>query len=124
MDGSGYPNKLKGDKIHKYGKILAICDVYHALTSRRVYKDKENPLNVADYIRKEGFTKLDPSMTQVFLKNISKFYVGNRVVLSTGKIGEIIYIHPQDDTKAIVKVGNEFIDFLKEKEIKIIDLII
>ena len=124
MDGSGYPDGIKGDKIHKYGRIIGICDIYHALTSRRVYKDKENPLKVADYIRSEGFTKLDPYMTGVFLKNISKCYVGNKVVLSTGEIGEIVYIYPQDDTKPIVKVGDEFVDILKEKDIEVIDIVI
>lgn len=124
MDGSGYPDGIKGDKIHRYARIIGICDIYHALTSRRVYKDKENPLKVADYIRSEGFTKLDPHMTGVFLKNISKCYVGNKVILNTGEIGEIVYIYPQDDTKPIVKVGDEFIDILKEKEVEVVDIVI
>lgn len=124
MDGTGYPNKIEGDKIHRYAKVIAICDIYHALTSRRVYKDKENPLKVADYIRQESFSRLDPYMTQVFLNNISKFYVGNRVVLSTGEIGEIIYIHPQHKTKPIVKVGDKYIDFIQEKDIEVVDIII
>ena len=124
MDGSGYPDGIKGDKIHKYGRIIGICDIYHAITSRRVYRDSENPLKVADYIRSEGFTKLDPYMTGVFLKNISKCYVGNKVVLSTGEIGEIVYIYPQDDTKPIVKVGDKFVDILKEENIEVVDIVI
>ena len=124
MDGSGYPDGIKGDKIHKYGRIIGICDIYHAITSRRVYRDRENPLKVADYIRSEGFTKLDPYMTGVFLKNISKCYVGNKVVLSTGEIGEIVYIYPQDDTKPIVKVGDKFVDILKEENIEVVDIVI
>ena len=124
MDGSGYPDGIEGDKIHRYAKIIGICDIYHAITSRRVYRDRENPLKVADHIRMEGFTKLDPYMTGVFLKNISKCYVGNKVVLSTGEIGEIIYIYPQDDTKPIVKVGDKFVDILKEGNVEVIDIVI
>lgn len=124
IDGSGYPNKLKGKEIHEYAKVLAICDIYHAITSRRVYKDKESPLRAADYLRDESFSRLDPTMTQVFLKNISKFYVGNKVLLSNGEIGNIVYIHPQDETKPIVKVDDYFIDFLKEQSIEILDIII
>lgn len=124
IDGSGYPEGIKGDKIHKYAKIISICDIYHALTSRRIYKDKENPLRVAEYIRSESFTKLDPHMTSVFLKNISKCYVGNKVVLNTGEIGEIIYIYPQDDTKPIVQVGDKFVDILKDSDIEVVDIII
>ena len=124
MDGTGYPNGVKGDRIHKYAKIISICDIYHALTSRRVYRDRESPLKVAEYIRKEGFQTLDPHMTQVFLENISKFYVGNKVVLSTGEIGMIVYVYPQSKTNPIVQVADKFIDLLKDQTIEIVDIII
>ncbi|MFA5576960.1 MAG: HD-GYP domain-containing protein [Tissierellaceae bacterium] len=124
VDGTGYPNGVKADKIHDYGKILAICDIYHALTSNRVYKDKDSPLTVADYLKKESFVSLDPYMTQVFLKNISKFYVGNKVLLSDGTTGLIVYIHPQDENRPIVQVGDKFIDFMKEQKLKILDILI
>jgi HD-GYP domain-containing protein (c-di-GMP phosphodiesterase class II) len=39
MDGSGYPNGVAGSEIHEYGRIIAICDVFDALTTRRVYQD-------------------------------------------------------------------------------------
>ena len=124
IDGSGYPNGVKGDKIHEFAKIIAICDIYHAITSRRVYKDKDSPLRAADCLRRESFSSLDPYITQIFLKNISKFYVGNKVLLSNGTTGVIVYIHPQDETKPMVKVGEEFIDFQKEQDVEILDIII
>lgn len=124
MNGTGYPNRVTGDRIHEYAKIIAVCDIYHALTSRRVYKDKDSPLRAADYLRKESFTSLDPYITQVFLKNISKFYVGNKVLLSNGTTGIIVYIHPQDETKPIVQVGESFVDFQKEQSLEILDIII
>lgn len=124
VNGTGYPNRVSGDRIHDYGKILAICDIYHALTSNRVYKDKDSPLRVADYLKHESFISLDPYMTQVFLKNISKFYVGNKVLLSDGATGIIVYIHPQDETRPIVQVGDKFIDFLKEQDLEILDILI
>jgi putative two-component system response regulator len=37
-DGSGYPNNLKGEEIPLAGRIVAICDVFDALTSKRYYK--------------------------------------------------------------------------------------
>ncbi len=39
VDGSGYPRGISGDKIHQFGKIIAVCDVFDALTTRRVYQD-------------------------------------------------------------------------------------
>lgn len=124
IDGTGYPNKVTGERIHKYAKVISICNIYHELTSRMIYNDKESPLKVADYIRSESFSSLDPNMTQVFLKNIATFYVGNKVVLNTGEIGIIIYIHPQDKTKPVIKVGDKYIDILQEKEIEVVDIII
>lgn len=124
LNGTGYPNGLKKEDIHEYAKIIAVCDIYHALTSDRVYKYRDSPLNVADYIRKESFESLDPEIVGVFLKNMSKFYVGAKVLLSNGSIGNIIYIHPQNKTKPIVKVGEEFIDFLNEDTLEIVDVII
>ncbi len=40
QDGSGYPQKLKGDEIHAYGRICSIADVFDALTSERSYQKK------------------------------------------------------------------------------------
>ncbi len=39
MDGSGYPNGLRGMELHDFGKIIAVCDVFDALTTRRVYQE-------------------------------------------------------------------------------------
>lgn len=124
VNGTGYPEGLKGGDIHEYAKIIAVCDIYHALTSDRAYKYKDSPFDVADYLRKESFQSLDPNIVGVFLKNISKFYVGNRVLLSDGSIGTIIYIHPQNTTKPIVKVDDKYIDFLVEDKLEILDIII
>ncbi len=124
MNGLGYPNKLKSEHIHDYAKIITICDIYHALISQRIYKDKENPLKVAEYIKGESFDSLDPYLSHLFLNNISKFYVGNKVLLSDGKVGTIVYIHPQDKTKVIVRVGENFINFFNPQEVEIVEIIV
>ena len=123
-NGSGYPQNLRGEEIHEYAKIVSICDVYHALISKRSYKDKKNPLKVADYIKHESFNSLDPYLSHIFLENISKFYVGNNVLLSNGEMGTIIYIHPQDRTKTIVKVGENFINFLNPQDVEIVEIVV
>jgi HD-GYP domain-containing protein (c-di-GMP phosphodiesterase class II) len=45
-DGSGYPSGLKGDKISKFGKILAILDIYDAMASDRVFAKRKSPFDV------------------------------------------------------------------------------
>ena len=122
-DGSGYPLGLKKNEIHEYAKIIAICDTYDAMTSNRVYKPKKSPFFAAEILRDEGFNILNPKMTKIFLDKIAGFYVGCTVLLSNGEEGDIIYIHPQAPTKAIVKLGDEFIDFLKPQDLEIVDII-
>lgn len=122
-DGSGYPFGLKSNKIHEFAKIIAVCDVFDAMTSKRVYKDKESPFIVAELLNKNSFGMLDPRITFEFLNNISKFYIGNVVKLNNGMVGEIIYMYNNTPTRPIVKVKNEFIDLFKKRELQIIDVI-
>ena len=66
-DGSGYPEKLKGEEIPIEARIMAIADVYDALVSKRVYKDKFS-FEDADKIMMESFGKH-------FDKRLEKYYV-------------------------------------------------
>ncbi|MFH1214877.1 MAG: HD domain-containing phosphohydrolase [Pseudomonadota bacterium] len=69
-DGSGYPRKLKGKEIPVEGRIAAICDVFDALTTNRVYKDAI-PVDKAVSILIEGRnTHFDPELLDIFLGNL------------------------------------------------------
>src|SRR5690606_2276026 len=59
-DGSGYPLGLDSKKIHEFAKIIAVCDVYNAMTTERVYKGKQSPFLVAEQIFRDSFCTLDP----------------------------------------------------------------
>ena len=66
-DGSGYPTGLKGDAIPLEARIMAIADVYDALVSKRVYKDKMS-FEKADEIIREGMgSQFDPALEPVYL---------------------------------------------------------
>ena len=72
-DGSGYPRGLKGEKIPLAGRIVALADVYDALTTKRVYK-KAFTTYVARSIIKESAEKhFDPDIAETFLSNESSF---------------------------------------------------
>ena len=53
LDGSGYPDGLKGDEIHPFARIAAISDVYDALTSDRIYRKQSSHLHALTTIAKE-----------------------------------------------------------------------
>jgi putative nucleotidyltransferase with HDIG domain len=122
-DGSGYPFALKSDQIHDFGKIIAVADIYDAMTSNRVYHGMECPFDVIEEMEKNSFGTLDHRVVSVFLKNIAAYYMGDFVKLSTGDIGEIVYINPFNVSKPIVKVDEVFLDLAQEKEIRVTELI-
>lgn len=119
FNGSGYPEGLKGKAIPLYARIIAVADVFDALTSDKVYSGKISPFLAADIIKSMSFDELDPEVANLFLKKISEFYVGNKVLLSTGEEGEIVYLNKFDLTKPLVKVNEKFIDLSMQSEIKI-----
>lgn len=67
-DGSGYPKGLAGEEIPLCGRIVAVADVYDALTTQRVYKEAYPHQRAVDIIRKDSGTHFDPAMVRAFLK--------------------------------------------------------
>jgi len=69
-DGSGYPNALKGEEIHIYGRITAIADVFDALGSDRVYKKAWSDEKIFKLFREERAKHFDPKLIDLFFENI------------------------------------------------------
>lgn len=122
-DGTGYPLKLKGDKINLFAKIISICDVYDALTQERVYKGRMTPFDAFKMIELDGYTKFDTAILLTFLQNIASYYIGMQVVLNDGRVGEVVYITPKNVAYPIIKVGDELIDLMNKRDLKIVSLL-
>ncbi len=69
-DGTGYPLKLKGEDISIYARIVAIADVFDALSNKRVYKDGWSVEKVIDHMKNNKGTHFDPKLIDLFLENI------------------------------------------------------
>jgi putative nucleotidyltransferase with HDIG domain len=67
VDGSGYPNGLPSDDIHPFGKIVAVCDVFDALTTRRVYQDAMNTYKAFREMYNERH-RFDPAILEEFTR--------------------------------------------------------
>ncbi len=72
-DGKGYPQGLKGDKIHIYGRITAVADVFDALGSKRVYKDAWSDEKIFQLFKDERGKQFDPKLIDIFFENLDKF---------------------------------------------------
>ena len=66
-DGKGYPRGLDGDHIPLCARIVAVADVYDALTSARPYKKAWKPADALDYIRAQRGKHFDPGLADAFL---------------------------------------------------------
>jgi len=72
-NGKGYPNQLKGNDIHIYGRIVALADVFDALTHKRCYKDAWDIESVIDYIKDHSGTQFDPELVAIMMEHIDEF---------------------------------------------------
>ena len=122
-DGSGYPRHLKINQIDPVAKIVAIADVYDAMTSSRSYRTAMSPFAVIEYIEQDALQKYDAQAVLTFLENISGAYIGNRVRLSDGTEGEVVYVNRNRFSSPTVKSGSQFIDLAARKDLKIEALI-
>lgn len=66
-DGSGYPNGLRGEEIPPEGRIVAIADVFDALTSVRPYKPAWSIEEAVELLRREKGSQFDPELVELFL---------------------------------------------------------
>lgn len=118
-DGSGYPSSLNGPRIDPFAKIIAIADVYDAMTSSRVYRAALSPFEAISIFEKEGLQKYDPHYIMTFLEEIVQSYLGNQVRLSNKQVGEIVMINKQALSKPVIQVGDKFIDLSKDQSVSI-----
>lgn len=123
-DGSGYPLKLKGDKLDDYTKIIAIADVYEALTANRVYRASMCPFDVIAQFENTGFGVFDTKILLVFLQNIINSYLHSQVKLNNGESAEVVLINKQAGSKPVlITSSGRTIDLMKEPNIKISEVI-
>lgn len=103
-DGSGYPSGLRGDEISLFGRIIAVADVYDALTSKRVYKAGMPPskaLRIMYGIRESDFA---PGMVERFIRCLGIYPIGTLVRLSTGESGVVVQGAPEEPLLPTVRV--------------------
>lgn len=118
-DGQGYPLGLNGKAIHLHAKIVAIADVFHAMSSNRVYHQAMPFYKVIEQMNRDMFSKFNPEILMELVSRLMSSLVGKEVMLTNGRVGTIIMIDPYNPLKALLKTGTEIIDLRMEKEWKI-----
>lgn len=123
-DGSGYPMGITNDQMDFYSRMVCIADVYEAMTAVRVYRGSLSPFQVIDAFEREGLQKYDTKMIMTFLENISSTYMLNRVRLSDGREGDIVYINKTRLSRPTINCDGTFVDLTKESSDLFIEAIL
>ncbi|MCG8614410.1 MAG: HD-GYP domain-containing protein [Pseudomonadales bacterium] len=121
MDGSGYPNGLKGEEISPYGRMVAITDVYDAITADRCYHKGMHPTLAIKKLLEWSGTHLDRSLVEHFIRCVGIYPVGSLVLLESGRLGVVIESNEFDQRLPVVRVmyHTKFRSFIK---LQVIDL--
>ncbi|WP_333886475.1 HD-GYP domain-containing protein [Clostridium sp.] len=124
MDGSGYPLGIKGDKIHKFAKIIAIADLFDRVNSNTYSKKINGPFDALKVIQEESFQKFDHAYCSMFLNHIINYFMGENVMLNNKHSCKVIQVHINDLTNPLLLGENGFLDLKKEKDLYVTKLTI
>jgi putative nucleotidyltransferase with HDIG domain len=106
-DGSGYPSKLTEDFIENFAMIIAIADVYDAMTATRAYRAPLCPFQVISNFEQDGYQKFNTKYILTFLKQIAQAYQNNRVMLSDGRACNIVMLNQNALSRPIVQFDDK-----------------
>lgn len=122
MDGTGFPNGLKGSEIHIYSSIVALADFYDNTTTEREGYVKQTPFDAISFITEHLYTTLDPTVCVPFLTHIKDAFVGSKVTLNNGHSGTIATFPGDFAAFPIVATDDgESVNLNKEQSVKIIE---
>lgn len=118
-DGKGYPAQLSGEEIPEYARIVAVADVFDAMTSNRIYREKMNPYHVFEIMHGGMGGGLDPKIAAVFLDQVKSCYLGTEVILNNGKIARVESVDTLYPYRPIINIDGQLLDLTDEAFIEI-----
>ena len=117
-DGSGYPRGLMEDEIDDFAAIIAIADVYDAMTSARAHRDPLCSFQVINQFEKDGLNKYHTKYVLTFLEHMANTYNNSRVMLNTAKTGRVVYINKSDLSRPVIQLDSGEIISLADNQHK------
>lgn len=104
FDGGGYPNQIAATDIPLYGRILALADVYDALTSKRPYREAWSPGQAIEYMMSYSNIHFDHELLQVFLSVVAAYPTGTFVRLSNNYLAVVIKNNSELVLRPVIKI--------------------
>ena len=122
INRTGYPNHLTASEIHQFSSIVAIADVYDAMTSNRAYRKGICPFTVIATLEKEK-ELYDPGLLYLFMKRTIEAYINVEVLLSNDEYGKVVLINQNLLSRPVVVTKNNTYDLSRDFSIDIKALI-
>lgn len=124
LDGSGYPQGLRGEQIAEKVQILSVADVYDAITSDRHYKKGKSPIKAAlEIIHETHQGKFNPAITYPFAQFIFTQHLNEEVLLSNGEMVQLEFIQQQAPHRPLVKrADGSLLNLMEDMDVYIIDI--
>ncbi|MBP2634424.1 MAG: hypothetical protein H6Q72_331 [Firmicutes bacterium] len=120
-DGSGYPGGITDYYIHPYAKIVAIADVYDEGMTINCENphSRLSPYSSLQKLREQVY-RLDPKTCIIFADNMTNFLSGNRVALTDGRQGRVVFINKDYPARSMVQLDEgTVIDLSEQTEVSI-----
>ncbi len=119
-DGSGYPSKLRGDKINLFAKYIAVIDAFEAMTSIRTYRQSLHPFQVIENFEREGYEKYDKDILQPILYHIAATQLGFMIRLSNDEEAKVANLNKDNLSRPLLqREDGSYIDLSSHPELKI-----
>jgi len=104
IDGSGYPQGLKGDEIHEYAQIIGLVDVYEALTHSRPQRDRFSPFAAVKDLIRTGKSLFAKDHLKALLTAFSIFPISTWVRLNSNAVGRVIATYPDQPMRPKLQI--------------------
>lgn len=124
LDGTGYPDGLKGDEISRLARIAAISDVYDALTTDRCYRKKWTTAKALDFLMQNAGNHFDISTVHSFMQLIAVYPTGSTVRLSDNRLAIVAEQNHYTPLRPIVRIiTNEYGEYVTPYELNLMDIL-
>lgn len=123
-NGFGYPRGLYRSGIHYFAKIVAVADVYDAMTSNRIYKDSVTPFDALEVLANDMFTQFDGEYCKIFIRHVISVLTNSTVLLSDKTQAEVLHFGCFMSTKPVVKKSDgTLLDLNQTDAVSIVEVV-
>ncbi len=123
QDGRGYPLKLAAGKIHLFSKIIAVADVFDAMTSERPYRGKMALFKAMNEILTSSVNHLNPQVVNKLRTYVLSICPGASALLNNGDIARIIMMNTDEPARPLIQIGDKFINLREHRDLWVKDII-